>query len=359
MRRIDRRRRSRFGKPPIRKKYIVAAAAILVAAYSGWWWLAATAIQNGVERWIAGQQAKGARISPSGVTIVGYPFAFSIKLVDVAAVWPDGYSFSSQSLKARTRPWAMHRFKVTATGGVSGVVPTGTSSHPLRIAGETLRGHASFRDSPWPNDVDFAADSVSASQSPPDSPNAAELTISTLTLAGTRPDSPPKADTDIAADLTLRANDLAAPAFDGNPLGATIRQAGIHLQLMGIPPAAPDAAGLKAWRDAGGTLNLPDLSLSWGPLSVRANGTMALDSDMQPEGAFSAHLTGFEQTIDALAATGWIKPSAASIAKLALGLAAMPGADGKPTVQTPITIQNRRVSLGPAKLGQIPEIHFE
>jgi hypothetical protein len=293
------------------------------------------------------------------VTIVGYPFAFSIKVSNIAVAWPNGYSFTGQSLMVRTRPWNMHRFKVTATGGLSGTVPVGTGSQPLRIAGETLRGHASFRDSPWPARIDVTADSVSASQAPPDSPNAAELTISTLTLTGAQPDSPPKADTDAAADLTLQANDLRAPALEGNPMGDTIKQASIHLQLMGVPPAAPDAAGLKAWRDAGGTLNLPDLSLAWGPFQAKADGTMALDSDMQPEGAFTAHLTGFEQTIDALVTTGWLKPSAGSIAKLALGLAAMPGPDGKPTVKTPISIQNRHVSLGPAKLGQLPEIHFE
>jgi hypothetical protein len=83
---------------------------------------------------------------------------------------------------------------------------------------------------------------------------------------------------------------------------------------------------------------------------------LALDKDMQPEGAFTAHLTGYEQAIDSLAAAGWIKLSAASIAKLALGIASRPGPDGKPSVDTPLTIQNRRISAGAIKLGQVPEL---
>ena len=57
-----------------------------------------------------------------------------------------------------------------------------------------------------------------------------------------------------------------------------------------------------------------------------------------------------------VAAAGWIKLSAASIAKLALGIASHPGPDGKPSVDTPLTIQNRHVSAGAIKLGQVPEL---
>ena len=47
---------------------------------------------------------------------------------------------------------------------------------------------------------------------------------------------------------------------------------------------------------------------------------------------------------------------AASIAKLALGITSHPGPDGKLTVSTPLSIQNRRISAGAIKLGQMPEL---
>jgi hypothetical protein len=294
----------------------------------------------------------------------GYPLAFTIKTADVALTWPDGMGFTARSLKVRARPWALRRFRVSAAGGFGVSFPFASTSPALArlsvtLAGETLRGTASFADSAWPTAIDLTADSVTISRGDTEGAAGRELASSTVTLTGSRPATPPKADTDIALDLDLQMLDLSAPLIEDNPLGSTIARADLHLQVLGAPPATPDAAGLKAWRDAGGTLNMPNISLQWGQLGLTANGTAAFDADMQPEGAFTANLTGFDQTIDALAAAGWIKQSAAGFARLGLGLAARVGPDGKPLVTTPITIQNRRVSLGPIKLGQVPEIHLE
>ncbi len=285
-------------------------------------------------------------------------------MVDVAFSWPSGYGFTAQSLKIRARPWSPRRFRISAAGGVSAILPYGPAPDgaprpAVTVAGETLRGHATFRESAWPAAIDLTADTVTATRNLPGGASGRELSASTVTLSGSLPETPPKADTDVAGDLTLRLLDLSAPALEGNPLGATIRQTDLHLQLLGIPPGAIDPAGLKAWRDAGGSIDLLNLSIQWGQLGLTANGTMAFDANMQPEGAFSAQLTGFDQTIDALAGAGWIRPGSVGLAKLALGLAAMPGPDGKQTVKTPLTIQNRHISLGPVKLGQMPELKIE
>jgi hypothetical protein len=80
---------------------------------------------------------------------------------------------------------------------------------------------------------------------------------------------------------------------------------------------------------------------------------------MQPEGAFTAQMAGYDQAIDAIASAGWIKPSGAGFAKLGLGLVARPGTDGKPVVKTPLTIQNHVISAGAIKLGQLPELKLD
>lgn len=240
------------------------------------------------------------------------------------------------------------------------MLPAGTNRPALTLAGETMRGHTRFYDTALPLSIDLIADTVSATQTAAaDTPAAREMTVATVEFTGSRPETAPAADTDLAYDLSLKLIDLSAQLLENNPLGGTIGQTVVHAQLLGAPPATWDTPGIKAWRDAGGTVNLPDLSLRWGGLSLSGNGTLALDKDMQPEGAFTAHLSGFEQALDSLAAAGWIKPSAASLAKLAMGIAAHPGPDGKPIVDAPLTIQNRHISLGPAKLGQMPELKLD
>lgn len=275
----------------------------------------------------------------------------------MSLAWPNGFGFSSQKLRLRTRPWALRSFKVDATGGFEVALPAGTTRPPLVIDGETLKGHASFADTAMPVAMDLTADTVSASStSAENAPPNRELTVATVAFDGKRPVVAPAADTDVAYDLSLKLTSVSAQVLEGNPLGAKIDQALLHAQLLGKPPAEWDDAGIKAWREAGGTVNLNALSLQWGQLALSGNGTLALDKEMQPEGAFTTHLTGYEQAIDSLATAGWIKPSAASIAKLALGVASHPGPDGKPSVDTPITIQNRRISAGAIKLGQVPEL---
>jgi hypothetical protein len=344
----------------IRRNQIIAiAAGLVIAAYSSWWWLTAHALTGRIEQWIAGEQMKGAKITPTAVSVGGYPFAFSVKLTNVSVAWPGGFGFSSQSLKLRNRPWSLRSFKVNATGGFEIALPAGTSRPALVLAGETLKGHTSFRDTAVPVSMDLSADTVSASTSTTDGPASREMTAATVEFDGKRPTTTPTADTDIAYDLSLRLIDLSAQALEGNPLGGTIGQTALHIQLLGAPPAQWDDAGLKAWREAGGSVNVNALSLQWGQLAFSGNGTLALDKDMQPEGAFTAHLSGFEQALDSLAAAGWMKLSAASLAKLALGIASHPGPDGKPSVDTPLTIQNHRISAGAIKLGQVPELKLD
>jgi hypothetical protein len=346
-----------FRTGPIRKKpLLVAALAAIVILYSGWWWWTARTIAAAANAWIAAEQAKGAKIAPGEVGVGGYPFAFSVKLQNVSLVWPSGFGFTAQNLRVRSRPWAIRRFNVNAIGGFAVNLPPGDVRPALTFAGETLRGTAGFYDNAVPTSLDLTADTVSAALTGIEGDAGRELTIATLKLDQTRPTTPPHADTDTAMDVSLQALDLSAPILETNPLGATIKKVALHLQLMGVPPTTYDSAGLKAWRDAGGTINAPDLSLEWGDLSFGGNGTLALDNEMQPEGAFSVHLAGYEQALDSLAAAGWIKMNAASLAKLAMGIAAQKGPDGRPMVKTPLTIQNRHISLGPAKLGQIPEL---
>ena len=41
------------------------AAGAVIVAYSGWWWFTANALTGQVNRWIAGEQAKGAKVTPT------------------------------------------------------------------------------------------------------------------------------------------------------------------------------------------------------------------------------------------------------------------------------------------------------
>jgi hypothetical protein len=119
-------------------------------------------------------------------------------------------------------------------------------------------------------------------------------------------------------------------------------------------------AAATAWRDTGGTVEITALELRWGPLNVVAVGTVALDENLQPLAALAATVTGFNETIDALTATGAIQKSEADSAKALLNLLAKPPRllGGPPEIAVPVTVQNQRLSLGPVALMMLPPIQW-
>jgi len=134
--------------------------------------------------------------------------------------------------------------------------------------------------------------------------------------------------------------------------------------LMGaVPPTPPGGSppeALARWRDDGGTVEIQRLALGWGPLSVTADGTLALDEGLQPQAALSAHVTGYGETVDALLRAGMVKPRAAFIAKLALGaMAKTPANGGPPEIAVPVTIQDGKLYVGPAALLVMPRIDWD
>src|SRR5262249_42837905 len=94
-----------------------------------------------------------------------------------------------------------------------------------------------------------------------------------------------------------------------------------------------------------------------GPLSLNGEGTAALDAQGRIELAGTARLTGWNETIDALVATGNVKPNGGALAKAALGLLAKPK-DGAPKekseVAVAVAIQDGQLYLGGIRLGPAP-----
>jgi hypothetical protein len=91
---------------------------------------------------------------------------------------------------------------------------------------------------------------------------------------------------------------------------------------------------------------------------LTSGGTLALDGDLQPEGALTATINGYGEVIDALTQSSQMREGDAPLAKIALGLLAKPGPDGISRVTAPLTLQNGQTFLGPAPLGAAAAFHL-
>ena len=81
--------------------------------------------------------------------------------------------------------------------------------------------------------------------------------------------------------------------------GDTARSARIDLEVTHWSALA-DGANAIAWRDAGGTLQIADAELEWGPAHITGNGDFTIDSLARPDGRLSLRITDPDTLADAL-----------------------------------------------------------
>lgn len=292
----------------MKKPYLLAGTALSLlllgfGGYSAYWFHVAGNLRQAVLDEAARRRAEGYDAAWESYRVEGYPAAFRIAFTHPALNHRAGagkWAVSAERLVAEARPWAPGIWRAEA--GRIGL-----------DAGSETR-------------IDEAAATVAFPLAPPanhrETAFTADMVLSRLTVSGQIPG-----------------------------LGTAIETVSLSLAVKG----AVDKS-LSAWRDDGGTVELQNAAIDWGPLSATGAGTLALDEKMQPMGALTARIKGYGAAIDALAAGKAMQPGDASLAKFVLAALSKPDADGKPRIEAPVTLQNGFVYLGPAKLARLPEI---
>jgi hypothetical protein len=103
-------------------------------------------------------------------------------------------------------------------------------------------------------------------------------------------------------------------------------------------------------------MELRKLDIAWGDVRLSGSATLALDPALQPMGAATARIAGYNAALDALVASGVLAPRAAVAARAVLALMARPTESGPPVVEVPFSLQNRTLSLGRIPLVRFPEL---
>jgi hypothetical protein len=129
--------------------------------------------------------------------------------------------------------------------------------------------------------------------------------------------------------------------------------------IDGTVPPGPPLAALVAWRAAGGTIEVKSLDVAWGPLQLSGAGTLTLDRALQPEGAGTAKIRGYAETVDALVAHRLMRPDDGKLAKAGLTLLAKRPPEGGPRVLTvPLRVQQQMLYAGPIELLRLPTVSW-
>lgn len=335
---------------------IALVVVALALAWSGFWFYTARDIEARVAAWAELQRAQGLSADYASLHVGGFPLAWRvhIALPHMAGVGPTGWEWRGGAAIATLRPWALHDIPMTfpgdhrLSGGAGGVAET------VLLNAAEPNGRILLDDRGRLARLALDLGAVSALRSPAAAP--AKIRRVQFSL---EPHRLPTAThmTDVL-DIALAAEDITLPP-PGSPLGDKIAHARLGLSVKGALPPGRLAASVASWRDDGGSIEVPHLTLAWGRLDLEGSGTLALDGENRPLGAFSVRVRGYGETVDALSAAGLMRPRDASAVKIALNLFARPNADGVRELKVPITAQDGGLSVAGLPLVRLAPLRFE
>ena len=330
-------------------------AVLLVAlsgAYGVYWFIAAGRIEDGVGLWAQSLRPNNLDLSWRAIRVGGFPFVFRVEL-DEARLRDGGGSPGGEVhvplLSGSARPWNFRVWRLAAPEGLSATV--GPADRPVgRLSARAALGS-----------VAVSSDGGAAlwfGLSEPTADLPVSLAARDAGLWLTLPSHQPQTHTERGVAVALDITGLTLPVVPA-PLRNPLDEIAVGATVMGAVPAGPPRRAAAAWRDDGGTLELDHFAVHWGTLALSGSGTLALDEGLQPIGAISGAIEGYDELMTALVAAGRMRAGDAGLARLALGMLAQRGPNGRPAISTSFRIQNGEMYLGPAKLGKAPRIAWE
>jgi hypothetical protein len=335
----------------IRRVMLSLTGLVLVAliAYAAFWHYVAGQIRDRLEPWAQARAAEGYLVRWDQVEVTGFPGSFRLAFTQLSfgTARPVPVTIDAAEASVWAMPWNLRHWEFTAPQGAQLVEQTQNAGFAARYFDGAFDVGTTAATA-----VDLTAldlNGVGLAQGIAIGDAEAHIEV---------PPVPPQSHSDPSLTLSLQVNQTKLP----NPVpafGDTLSGFSFTAQIEGALPPGPFVPALTHWRDDGGTIELQSLRLRWGSLLIDAAGTLALDSTLQPEGALTATITGQDAAVDVAVMTGALKPEQAGAAKTVLGLLAKPNAQGEKAISLPITMQNRALFLGPAKIANIPPVMWQ
>jgi hypothetical protein len=337
------------------KRSALAVAAALVLAFalwSGYWLYAAHHVRSAVVAWAEARRAEGMTLVWDRLAVAGYPLAFHVRadrlLVSDARGGPP-WELRLPELVGTAPAWTLRRWRFAGAQGLA--VRLAPSDVRPAVIGRAARVEGSVEPGEDGTRIDAALADLEVKAAVP---LHARSAAATLFL----PRRPPAGHADLLGRASVAVDDLVLPKPVA-PMGERVQHLDATVAIKGAIGGGNRREALARWRDAGGVVELEALHLAWDRLAASAQGTVALDADMQPIAALTATLRGWGEILDALGADGTMKSGDVVLAKLALGLLAKPGPDGSSELSAPVTIQNSTLYVAKVKTARLPRFTWE
>ena len=336
-----------------RKAAFGAAALCLLAAiaYSALWWVAADRLRRELDGWAAEMRARGWTVSYQRMRIEGYPGPLA-PILEAPSVAAPGWRWEGPTVAARAWPWHPSRIAFAAPGEHR--IWTGEAD-ALPIRARFGEATGLLRRPRGETAIDLALGNIEIRMPGGKEPRSIAAAQASIVV----PDPPGRADQGRGPEPpgpTIELG-LSGIALAGSERG--IDSLSLAAKLIGPTPRAATSRALALWRDAGGVVEIGDAEVRSRGARVAGSGTIALDRDLQPIAAFSVRIDGSADLLRLLVALGAVEKRDAGAIGLGLQLLAKANEGKDDSTGLPVTIQDRRLYLGPLSIMRLPRIDWE
>ena len=335
---------------------VIAMATGLAGGYTWYWHQLADGLQDGLKIWLDQRQAEGFVTENGTVETDGYPFSVEARIASLtlgrgnkgeAGYW----RWQAGMIGATLDPADPWRIRLTTTAPVSGEFtdPSG-SLQQLQATASSATGVVSVARNGQLTAIDTAFKALTLTGSALAGPVQAEQ-ITARVKAG----PPPTTTTPRNTLVDIQGNNLQLPTNIDLLFGETVDVFRLQATMNGQLPMAWSRPHITAWRNTGGSVDLTRARIKWGTLDLVAQGTVALDALMRPQGSGTATLRGHNESIRSLADRRLITPLNA--AALTIGLN-MLGRTENGAVKFPVSARDGRLKIGTVAATRLKPLQF-
>lgn len=338
--------------------WLFALFLIAIAGATGSWFIGADLVRERIHMIARGSVATGGHFATQSIEVTGFPFTFDATVTGLrlSGRTPRGaWEWQASKLKASLSPWRSTAVTFDLAGTHKLRFRVGRRPLDLEIKMAHAKGVFHEGSSGGPHVLKFAPKNLSLREAVSRHQiDVEEASVQVYRTVGKKTDS-----SETSAGLIINFKNITLPKEAEKLLGRKMAYLEAELQVLGGLPLPLDRQKLSRWRKDGGTLEIKNLDFAWGPAKIKASGTLGLDDGLQPEISLIAAITGYQKTVDALVAAGIVQKRVARGVKLVLDMMARRSRPSEePTVNVPLSVQNRVVYVGPARLLRLPLLRW-
>ena len=354
------------------KKLLISTFVIgfIAVIYTIFWHSVAIYLKNAIEDWRDERAEQGVVASYGKIKITGFPINFHIGINDPQLQIPYGNSenqrfekdkkwiWQGQRVVAEVRPWNFNNIKLDLSGSNRLSLKDKGTLYEFVSKAKLINIDAEMFQRNWPRKFKIRVEEIKILEKVSGvetSIKSAFFSTQVLLRGKTERSVAKKIPNRV---LQIKLNGVYLPKAFKLPLDNYINEISAKLKIIENISPVLSLQNLKKWRDAGGIIDIDSFEGISGGLKTHAAGTLALDENLQPLLAMSANLEGIIPLIDRLKRSGFIRSKTALLAKVIFGGISKRSANGKRSVSLPLTIQDRKLSIGPVSLMALPFINW-